>query len=85
MLSSNEELQSTNEDLDTAKEELQRTNEELNTLNAELRSRNDELSRLNSDLINLLSSVQLAVIMVDRAARAALLRTRRAGGVSHPR
>jgi two-component system CheB/CheR fusion protein len=66
VLSSNEELQSTNEELDTAKEELQSTNEELNTLNAELHSRNDELSRLNSDLINLLSSVQLAVIMVDR-------------------
>lgn len=66
VLSSNEELQSTNEELDTAKEELQSTNEELNTLNAELHSRNDELSRLNSDLINLLSSVELAVIMVDR-------------------
>jgi hypothetical protein len=61
-----EELQSTNEELDTAKEELQSTNEELNTLNAELHSRNEELSRLNSDLINLLSSVELAVIMVDR-------------------
>jgi two-component system CheB/CheR fusion protein len=66
VLSSNEELQSTNEELDTAKEELQSTNEELNTLNAELHSRNDELSRLNSDLINLFSSVELAVIMVDR-------------------
>jgi two-component system CheB/CheR fusion protein len=59
-------LQSTNEELDTGKEELQSTNEELNTLNAELHSRNDELSRLNSDLINLFSSVQLAVVMVDR-------------------
>jgi two-component system, chemotaxis family, CheB/CheR fusion protein len=66
VLYSNEELQSTNEELDTAKEELQSTNEELNTLNAELHSRNEELSRLNSDLINLLSSVELAVIMVDR-------------------
>ncbi|HVA48186.1 MAG TPA: chemotaxis protein CheB [Pirellulales bacterium] len=66
VLSSNEELQSTNEELDTAKEELQSTNEELNTLNAELHSRNEELSLLNSDLINLLSSVDLAVIMVDR-------------------
>lgn len=66
VLSSNEELQSTNEELDTAKEELQSANEEINTLNAELHSRNEELSRVNSDLINLLSSVQLAVIMVDR-------------------
>ncbi|HJT33606.1 MAG TPA: CheR family methyltransferase [Pirellulales bacterium] len=67
VLSSNEELQSTNEELDTAKEELQSTNEELNTLNEELHSRNDELSRVNSDLFNLLGSVQLAVVMVDRA------------------
>lgn len=66
VLSSNEELQSTNEELDTAKEELQSTNEELNTLNEELHSRNDELSRVNSDLFNLLGSVQLAVVMVDR-------------------
>jgi len=50
ILSSNEELQSTNEELDTAKEELQSTNEELNTVNEELQSRNDELSRVNSDL-----------------------------------
>jgi two-component system CheB/CheR fusion protein len=69
ILSSNEELQSTNEELDTAKEELQSTNEELNTLNTELHSRNEELGRLNSDLLNLLSSVQLAVMMVDRALR----------------
>jgi two-component system CheB/CheR fusion protein len=67
VLSTNEELQSTNEELDTAKEELQSTNEELNTLNAELHSRNEELNRLNIDLMNLLRSVQLAVIMVDRS------------------
>ena len=64
ILSSNEELQSTNEELDTAKEELQSTNEELNTVNEELQGRNEELSRANSDLINLLSSVQVAVVMV---------------------
>ncbi|HEX5446919.1 MAG TPA: CheR family methyltransferase, partial [Pirellulales bacterium] len=69
VLSSNEELQSTNEELDTAKEELQSTNEELNTLNEELHSRNEELSRVNSDLFNLLGSVQLAVVMVDRGLR----------------
>src|SRR6185437_12400829 len=65
ILSSNEELQSTNEELDTAKEELQSTNEELNTLNEELQGRNEELSRANSDLVNLLSSVQLAVVIVS--------------------
>jgi len=72
VLSSNEELQSTNEELDTAKEELQSTNEELNTVNEELHSRNEELSRVNSDLVNLLGSVQIAIVIV-----AADLRIRR--------
>ena len=69
ILSSNEELQSTNEELDTAKEELQSTNEELNTLNEELHGRNDELSRVNSDLINLLGSVQIAIVIVGSDMR----------------
>jgi two-component system CheB/CheR fusion protein len=64
VLSANEELQSTNEELDTAKEELQSTNEELNTVNEELHGRNEELSRLNSDLMNLLGSVQIAIVIV---------------------
>jgi two-component system CheB/CheR fusion protein len=65
ILSSNEELQSTNEELDTAKEELQSSNRESNALNEELHERNAELIRVNSDLINLLSSVQIAIVMVD--------------------
>jgi two-component system CheB/CheR fusion protein len=69
ILSSNEELQSTNEELDTAKEELQSTNEELNTLNDELHGRNEELTRVNSDLVNLLSSVQIAIVIVDNDLR----------------
>jgi two-component system CheB/CheR fusion protein len=69
ILSSNEELQSTNEELDTAKEELQSTNEELNTLNEELQSRNEELSRVNSDLLNLLSSIQVAIVIVSSDLR----------------
>src|SRR5204863_2887055 len=69
VLSSNEELQSTNEELDTAKEELQSTNEELNTVNEELQGRNEELSRVNSDLVNLLASVQIAIVMVSRDLR----------------
>ena len=64
ILSSNEELQSTNEELDTAKEELQSTNEELNTVNDELHSRNEELTRVNSDLTNLLSSVDIPIVIV---------------------
>jgi two-component system CheB/CheR fusion protein len=69
ILSSNEELQSTNEELDTAKEELQSTNEELNTVNEELHGRNEELSRVNSDLINLLGSVQIAIVIVSAELR----------------
>jgi two-component system CheB/CheR fusion protein len=64
ILSANEELQSTNEELDTAKEELQSSNEELNTVNEELQGRNEELSRVNSDLVNLLGSVQIAIVIV---------------------
>lgn len=62
--SSNEELQSTNEELETAKEELQSTNEELNTLNDELQTRNSELGQLNDDLTNLLSSINVAILML---------------------
>lgn len=69
MLSSAEELQSTNEELDTAKEELQSTNEELNTMNDELHGRNEELSRVNSDLVNLLNSVECAIVIVQSDLR----------------
>jgi two-component system CheB/CheR fusion protein len=64
ILSSNEELQSTNEELETAKEELQSSNEELNTVNDELRSRHADISIINNDLTNLLSSIDLAVVML---------------------
>jgi two-component system, chemotaxis family, CheB/CheR fusion protein len=64
ILSSNEELQSTNEELETAKEELQSANEELSTVNDELRSRNLEITQVNNDLTNLLSSIDIGVVMV---------------------
>jgi two-component system CheB/CheR fusion protein len=67
--SSNEELQSTNEELETAKEELQSTNEELITLNEELKGGNLELTELNDDLTNLLRSVNIPIVMVDRKLR----------------
>jgi two-component system, chemotaxis family, CheB/CheR fusion protein len=66
ILSANEELQSTNEELQTAKEETQSANEELNTLNEELRHRNTELDRVNNDLLNLLSGVNIPIVMVGR-------------------
>ena len=64
ILSSNEELQSTNEEMETAKEELQSANEELTTVNDELRNRNLEITQINNDLVNLLSSTDIAVIMI---------------------
>lgn len=67
--SSNEELQSTNEELQTAKEELQSSNEELTTTNEEMQGRNSELSQLNNDLVNLLSSMQMPIVMLNRALR----------------
>jgi two-component system CheB/CheR fusion protein len=63
--SSNEELQSTNEELETAKEELQSTNEELTTLNEELSNQNMEVAQVNNDLTNLLSSINIPIVMVD--------------------
>ncbi|MGE5262816.1 MAG: chemotaxis protein CheB [Acidobacteriota bacterium] len=62
--SSNEELQSTNEELETAKEELQATNEELTTLNEELQNRNAELGSVNNDLVNVLTSVNIPILIV---------------------
>ncbi len=67
--STNEELQSTNEEMETAKEELQSANEELTTVNEELQNRNQELNQLNNDLINLLSSVQIPILMLGHDLR----------------
>ncbi|MBD2139664.1 PAS domain-containing protein [Anabaena sp. FACHB-1237] len=64
ILSSNEELQSTNEELETAKEEIQATNEELNTINEELQRRNIEATQVSNDLQNLLSSINIAILML---------------------
>lgn len=64
ILSSNEELQSTNEELETAKEEIQATNEELNTINDELQRRNIESTQISNDLQNLLSSINIPILML---------------------
>jgi len=45
-----EELQSTNEELETTNEELQSANEELETTNEELQSTNEELETMNEEL-----------------------------------
>ncbi|MGI0134528.1 MAG: PAS domain-containing protein, partial [Candidatus Micrarchaeaceae archaeon] len=64
-----EELQSTNEELETSKEELQSANEELATLNDELRNRNHDLGELNSDLVNLLGSINIPIVMLGSDLR----------------
>ena len=69
LVSGNEELQSMNEELETAKEELQSTNEELTTVNDELHSRNQEVRQANSDLLNLLVTVDIPIIILDRERR----------------
>jgi two-component system, chemotaxis family, CheB/CheR fusion protein len=61
----NEELQSANEELETMNEELQSTNEELQTINDELRERSLELNEVNSFLEAILSTMGVAVIVVD--------------------
>src|SRR5205823_2266702 len=62
--SANEELQSINEEIETSKEEMESSNEELATVNEELHNRNAELGRSNNDMINLLASVQMAIVML---------------------
>ena len=69
ILSSNEELRSTNEELQTAQEEIHATNEELTTTNEELQSRILESNKVNGDLRNLLSSVNIPIVMLGSDLR----------------
>jgi len=69
IVSSNEELRSTNEELQSAKEELQATNEELRTLNDQLSERNVEATRLSDDLTNVLTSIEIPIVIVGRDLR----------------
>jgi PAS domain-containing protein len=64
--SANEELQSSNEELETSREELQSVNEELITVNTELTDKIDQLSQSNNDLNNLLRSIEVATVYLDR-------------------
>ncbi|MGJ5634964.1 PAS domain S-box protein, partial [Nostoc sp. CALU 1950] len=61
----NEELQSTNEELETMNEELQSTNEELQTINNELSERTTELNRTNIFLVSILRSLQTGIVVID--------------------
>jgi len=65
----NEELQATNEELETMNEELQSTNEELQTVNDELQHRGAALNQVNAFLESILTSLKAGVVVVDRALR----------------
>jgi two-component system, chemotaxis family, CheB/CheR fusion protein len=72
----NEELHSTNEELETMNEELQSTNEELETTNEELRYRSLEVNHVNSVLEVILTSLRVGVIVVDQDLRTQVWNTR---------
>lgn len=74
--SSNEEQQSTNEELVASNEELQSTNEELQSVNEELQTVNEEyqkkiqeLAEVAADLDNLLRSLEIGTLFLDRELR----------------
>jgi two-component system CheB/CheR fusion protein len=62
----NQELRSATEELETSKEELQSINEELITVNHELKCKVEEAGKINDDLQNLIASVDIASVFVDR-------------------
>lgn len=65
----NEELRSATEELETSKEELQSVNEELITVNFELKQKVEETAKANDDLSNLITSMNMATVFVDREMR----------------
>ncbi|MFP3644501.1 chemotaxis protein CheB [Paraburkholderia sp. SIMBA_054] len=66
ILSMNEELRSSNEELETSKEELQAVNEQLNQVNSQLEQKVDQLEVLTEDVTNLLSSTEIATLLLDQ-------------------
>jgi two-component system CheB/CheR fusion protein len=62
---STEELQASNEELETTNEELQATNEELTTVNDELQAKSILLTDTNETLINVQSSLDMGLVVVD--------------------
>ncbi|MFT7373573.1 MAG: PAS domain S-box-containing protein, partial [Oleiphilaceae bacterium] len=51
----------------TSKEEMQSMNEELQTVNTELQSKVDDLSWVNNDMENLLNSTEIATVFLDNS------------------
>lgn len=62
-------MQSSNEELETAKEEMQSINEELQTINTEIASKNEQMTQLNSDMANLLESTDIATLFLDEGLK----------------
>lgn len=67
----NEELRSAAEELETSKEELQSINEELRTVNQELKLKVQETTITSNNLQNLINSVDIGTIFLDRSFRVA--------------
>jgi two-component system, chemotaxis family, CheB/CheR fusion protein len=80
--STNEELQSANEELTTSKEEMQSMNEELQTINSELQSKLDDLLLAQSDMQNILNSVEIAILFLDKELNVRRFTDRAAGIIS---
>jgi two-component system, chemotaxis family, CheB/CheR fusion protein len=62
-------LRADDKELRTSEQELQATNDELSTGNDELSNRNLELGRLNDDLGNVLTSVDVPIVIVGSGGR----------------
>ena len=69
LLSGNEALHSLNQKLETAKEDLQSSHEKLTTVSDELHCRTQEVTLVNGDLLNLLSTVDIPILILDRECR----------------
>jgi two-component system CheB/CheR fusion protein len=67
----NEELRSAAEELETSKEELQSINEELRTVNQELKIKVEETTLASNNFHNLINSVDIGTIFLDRSFRVA--------------
>jgi len=69
LMASMEELQSANEELQTSHEELESTNEELTTVNDQLGVRNRDLTEIGNDLANLVTSVDVPILILTSDLR----------------
>ena len=66
LLTINEELQSSNEELESSREELHSVNTDLAVINSELTTNNLAFSVANNNLRNLIESIDMAIMFIDR-------------------